>query len=100
MLVALAVGVLAGVTVAGRIGVPAPLLLVVAGVAASFLPFVPQIHLEPEVVLLRAAARRCSTRPSISSSLVDFNANRRSILLLSVGTGALHHRWASAGWCT
>lgn len=51
-LVLLAVGVLAGVVVADRIGVPAPLLLVVAGVAASFLPFVPQIHLEPEVVLL------------------------------------------------
>ena len=46
-LVALVVFVLAGVVVAGRVGVPAPLVLVVAGVAASFLPFVPQVHLEP-----------------------------------------------------
>ena len=29
--------------------------------------------------------RRCSTRPRIQTSLVDFNANRRAILLLSVG---------------
>jgi Na+/H+ antiporter len=83
-LVALAVGVLAGVTVAGRIGVPAPLLLVVAGVAASFLPFVPQVHLEPEVVLFGLLPPLLYST-SITSSLVDFNANRRSILLLSVG---------------
>lgn len=83
-LVLLAVGVLAGVVVADRIGVPAPLLLVVAGVAASFLPFVPQIHLEPEVVLLGLLPPLLYST-AISSSLVDFNANRRSILLLSVG---------------
>ncbi len=29
--------------------------------------------------------RRCCTPPSLQTSLVDFNANRRSILLLSVG---------------
>jgi CPA1 family monovalent cation:H+ antiporter len=83
-LVALAVGVLAGVVVAGRIGIPAPLLLVVAGVAASFLPFVPQVHLEPEVVLLGLLPPLLYST-AITSSLVDFNANRRSILLLSVG---------------
>ncbi|WP_395693207.1 Na+/H+ antiporter [Nocardioides sp.] len=83
-LVLLAVGVLAGVVVADRIGVPAPLLLVVAGVAASFLPWVPQVHLEPEVVLLGLLPPLLYST-AISSSLVDFNANRRSILLLSVG---------------
>ena len=82
--VLLAVGVLAGVVVADRIGVPAPLLLVVVGVAASFLPFVPQVHLEPEVVLLGLLPPLLYST-AISSSLVDFNANRRSILLLSVG---------------
>ena len=83
-LVALAVGVLAGVVVAGRIGVPAPLLLVVAGVAASFLPFVPQVHLEPDVVLFGLLPPLLYSA-AITSSLVDFNANRRSILLLSIG---------------
>lgn len=94
-LVLLAVGVLAGVVVADRIGVPAPLLLVVAGVAASFLPFVPQIHLEPEVVLLGLLPPLLYST-AITSSLVDFNANRRSIALLSVG--AVLFTAAGVGW--
>lgn len=84
LLVALAVCVLAGVTVADRLRVPAPLLLVAVGVAASFLPFVPQIHLQPEVVLLGLLPPLLYSA-AITSSLVDFNANRRTILLLSVG---------------
>lgn len=83
-LVALAVCVLAGVAVAGRIRVPAPLLLVVAGAGASFLPFVPQVHLAPEVVLFGLLPPLLYSA-ALTSSLVDFNANRRSILLLSVG---------------
>jgi CPA1 family monovalent cation:H+ antiporter len=83
-LIALLVGVLAGVVVAGRIGVPAPLLLVVGGVAASFLPFVPQVHLEPEVVLIGLLPPLLYSA-SISSSLIDFNAHRRVILALSIG---------------
>lgn len=83
-LVALVVCVLAGVVVAARVGVPAPLVLVVAGVAASFLPFVPQVHLEPEVVLLGLLPPLLYSA-AISSSLVDFNAHRRVILALSVG---------------
>ena len=84
LLVALAVVVLAGTAVAERIGIPPPLLLVVIGVVASLLPFTPDIVLSPEVALfgllpplLYAAA--------LQTSLVDFNANRRPILLLSVG---------------
>ncbi len=94
-LVALAVGVLAGVVVADRLRVPAPLLLVVAGVAASFLPFVPQIHLEPEVVLFGLLPPLLYST-SITSSLVDFNANRRTILLLSVGL--VLFTTAGVGW--
>ena len=83
-LVALTVVVLTGTAIAGRIGIPAPLLLIVVGVAGSFLPGVPEVVLEPDVVLfgllpplLYAAA--------LQTSLVDFTANRRPILLLSVG---------------
>ncbi|MGB0099735.1 MAG: Na+/H+ antiporter [Nocardioides sp.] len=82
--VALLVGVLAGVGVARRIGVPSPLLLVVAGVGASFLPFVPQVQLEPDVVLLGLLPPLLYST-AISSSLVDFKAHRRTIVLLSVG---------------
>ena len=83
-LVALAVCVLAAVAVADRIRVPAPLLLVVAGVVASFLPFVPEVHLEPEVVLFGLLPPLLYST-AITSSLGDFNANRRPILFLSVG---------------
>ncbi|MEP9362396.1 Na+/H+ antiporter [Nocardioides sp. CN2-186] len=83
-LVTLAVGVLAGVVVAPYLRVPAPLLLVVVGAAASFLPFVPQVHLEPEVVLLGLLPPLLYSA-AVTSSLVDFNAHRRVILTLSVG---------------
>lgn len=83
-IVALVSLVVACAAVSRRFGVSAPLLLVVVGVAASYLPFVPRVHLEPEVVLvgflpplLYAAA--------IRTSLIDFSAHRRSIGTLSVG---------------
>src|SRR6478609_8612525 len=67
-----------------RINISVPLLLVLAGVVCSFLPFVPTIELNPEIVLvgllpplLYAAA--------LQTSLFDFGSNRRSIGLLSVG---------------
>jgi Na+/H+ antiporter len=75
------------VTVTGfsrRIGWSAPFVLVVVGAVASFLPSVPHIELEPELVLygllpplLFAAA--------IRTSVVDVRARRDGILLLSVG---------------
>ncbi|MDN4159781.1 Na+/H+ antiporter [Nocardioides abyssi] len=84
LLCGIAVAVLVGTSVAERLHVPAPLLLTAIGVAASYVPQVPQVYLESDVVLmgllpplLYAAAQ--------STSLVDFNANRRPILLLSVG---------------
>jgi monovalent cation/hydrogen antiporter len=80
-LVAIAVAVSA---VSERFSVAAPLGLIVVGIAGSYLPFVPDFELTPEVVLvgllpplLYAAA--------IRTSLVDFKTNRRPIALLSVG---------------
>lgn len=84
LLCGMAVAVLAGSAVANRFGLPAPILLILVGVAASYVPQVPQIYLSEDIVLfgllpplLYAAAQ--------NTSLVDFNANRRPILLLSVG---------------
>ncbi|HTW14287.1 MAG TPA: Na+/H+ antiporter [Nocardioides sp.] len=84
LLCGLAVGVLVCTEVARRIDVPAPFLLIAVGVAASYVPQVPQVYLDHDVVLLGllppllyAAAQQ--------TSLVDFNANRRPILALSVG---------------
>ncbi|SDH30229.1 cation:proton antiporter [Microbacterium pygmaeum] len=68
----------------GRIGWSAPVALVIVGGAVSFVPAVPQIQVEPDLILygilpplLFAAA--------IRTSLVDIRARRDSILLLSVG---------------
>ncbi|WP_151083575.1 Na+/H+ antiporter [Nocardioides cynanchi] len=83
-LVALALVVLAVSALAARFDAPAPLLLIVVGVAASYLPFVPTVHLTSDVVLLGLLPPLLYSA-AIQTSLVDFNANRRSILLLSVG---------------
>ena len=83
-LVALGVSVLAGTAIARRIDVPPPLFLVVAGVGASYLPGMPEVRLEADVVLLGLLPPLLYAA-ALTTSLVDFNANRRAILLLSVG---------------
>jgi monovalent cation/hydrogen antiporter len=84
LLVAMAVSVLAFTALADRLDFPAPLLLIAVGVAGSYFPGVPEIHLEPDVVLFGLLPPLLYAA-SIQTSLVDFNANRRAILLLSVG---------------
>ncbi|MCW2668926.1 MAG: sodium:proton antiporter [Frankiales bacterium] len=79
------VGVVAVVAgLARRFDRPEPLVLVLVGIALSFVPPFPDIALTPDLVLvgflpplLYAAA--------IRSSLIDFRANKRAIILLSVG---------------
>lgn len=75
------------VVVAGackRFGLPAPLVMIVVGVIGSYLSFVPDVHLDPQVVLLGILPPLLYDAAQ-HTSLVDFNANRRSILLLSIG---------------
>lgn len=84
ILVGIAVVVLAAEAVSERLNVPPPLLLIVVGAVASYLPFLPQIHLEPEIVLLGLLPPLLYTA-ALQTSLVDFAANRRPIILLSVG---------------
>jgi monovalent cation/hydrogen antiporter len=83
-LAALAAVVITVAALCERFDLPAPIVLVALGAGGSFLPFVPEVHLTSEVVLvgllpplLYAAA--------LQTSLVDFNNNRRAILLLSIG---------------
>jgi len=83
-IVALVAVVAAGAALARRIGVSAPLLLVVVGVAASYLPFVPRVELSHEVVLVGFLPPLLYSA-AIKTSLVDFSKHRRSIGLLSVG---------------
>jgi CPA1 family monovalent cation:H+ antiporter len=69
---------------ARRVGIPAPFVLVVAGLVAGFIPGVPSVELDPDLVLvlilpplLYAAA--------LSTAFADFRDNLRPIGLLSVG---------------
>lgn len=67
-----------------RFSVPAPLVLTVAGVAASFAPWVPNIELTPELVLIGFLPPLLYSA-AINTSLVDFHQNARPIGLLSIG---------------
>ena len=69
---------------APRIGLPEPLVLVVVGVALSYIPNVLEIQLTPDLVLIGLLPPLLYAA-AIRTSLVDFKANRRPILLLSVG---------------
>ncbi len=89
MHIALSLAALAAVVivVAGasrRFDLPAPLMLVALGAGASYLPFVPEVHLTEEVVLVGLLPPLLYSA-ALQTSLVDFNANRRPILLLSIG---------------
>ncbi|MDR7253135.1 CPA1 family monovalent cation:H+ antiporter [Nocardioides sp. BE266] len=83
LLVSMAAVVLAATAISDRLHVPAPLLLILVGAAASYVPGVPTIHLESEVVLLGLLPPLLYAA-AIQTSLVDFNANRGTILRLSV----------------
>jgi Na+/H+ antiporter len=83
-LVSLVAVVLATTAVCSRLDLSTPLTLIVVGIIGSYLPFVPDVELHPEVVLLGLLPPLLYAA-SLQTSLVDFNANRRSILLLSVG---------------
>lgn len=82
--VLLILGVVAVNGLAGRIRMPAPILLVIVGVAVSFLPGMPVVQVDPELVLtvlipplLYAAATE--------SSVVAIRTMVRSIFQLAVG---------------
>jgi CPA1 family monovalent cation:H+ antiporter len=82
--VALVVAVLAVTAVARRFDWSPPLCLIVFGVAASYVPGVPEYHLDPEVVLLGLLPPLLYAT-AIRTSLVDFRALKSPIALLSVG---------------
>lgn len=83
-LLAIAATVLAGAWLADRLRVPPPLVLIMVGILGSYLPFVPEVALGPEIVLLGILPPLLYAA-AIQTSLVDFRANRGAILALSVG---------------
>ncbi|MCS0634343.1 Na+/H+ antiporter [Streptomyces sp. LP05-1] len=69
---------------ARRTPVPAPLLLVAAGLAAAYLPGVPDYTLDPHIVLPLLLPPLLHTA-ALDSSYLDLRANARPVALLSVG---------------
>jgi monovalent cation/hydrogen antiporter len=69
---------------AERFRLSPPLVLAVVGVAGSYLPFIPDVTLTPQIVLTGLLPPLLYTA-AIRTSLVDFKANRRAIISLSVG---------------
>ncbi|HSD76953.1 MAG TPA: Na+/H+ antiporter, partial [Solirubrobacteraceae bacterium] len=84
VLVSLLVAVAGLSAVATRVGVPYPILLVLGGLVLGFMPGIPDVELDPELVLvvflpplLYAAA--------FFANLRELRADARSITLLSIG---------------
>jgi CPA1 family monovalent cation:H+ antiporter len=84
LLVVLVLVVLLVAGLSQRLGASPPLLMVGIGVVGGYLPFVPDLPLEPDVVLIGLLPPLLYAA-AVRTSLVDFKANRGSIALLSVG---------------
>ncbi|GAA2632311.1 MULTISPECIES: Na+/H+ antiporter [Streptomyces] len=83
-LVALVAGSAAVAGLARRTPVPAPLLLVAAGLLAAYVPGVPAYALDPHIVLPLLLPPLLYTA-AVDSSYLDLRANARPIAMLSVG---------------
>lgn len=71
-------------TIARRVRLSAPLLLVAVGAAASFLPFMPHpFTVDPEIILLGFLPPLLFAAAS-NTSLIDLSRERRQILQMSV----------------
>jgi CPA1 family monovalent cation:H+ antiporter len=82
--VLLTVAVIVVSAVARFVRFPAPILLLVAGLAFSFLPRVPKVELEPDLVLV-VLLPPLLYAASIRSSLLDIRRVIRPIVALAVG---------------
>jgi CPA1 family monovalent cation:H+ antiporter len=67
-----------------KVGWSAPLLLVAVGVGLSFLPFVPDVRLEPNVVLI-VVLPALLFAAALQTSFLEVRSRGDSILALSVG---------------
>jgi CPA1 family monovalent cation:H+ antiporter len=83
-LLLLIVGSCAIAALARRRGVAAPILLVLAGLAASYIPGVPEFRLSPDLILFAVLPPLVYTT-ALESSYLNLRDNLRTLALLSVG---------------
>ena len=81
VLIAIAV---VGAALARRLGFVAPLVLLVGGLGLSFVPGVPEIHIEPELVLVGILPPLLYVA-ALQTSVPAFRRALRPILLLAIG---------------
>ena len=80
----LMIGVLVLMAMARRLTIPYPIFLVLAGLALSFVPRVPAVYLDPDLVFL-VFLPPVLWAAAYFTSLRDFRLNLRTITLLAVG---------------
>jgi monovalent cation/hydrogen antiporter len=105
IIVGLMVAVAALATLATRIRVPYPILLVIGGSVLGFVPGLPKVKLDPELVFLLFLPPLLYVS-AIFTSWRDFRANIRPITFLAVGlvlmttfvVGAVVHAIAGLPW--
>jgi monovalent cation/hydrogen antiporter len=83
-IILLLVAVLVLMTFARRVLIPYPILLVLGGLALSFVPNVPVVRLDPDLVFL-VFLPAVLWAAAYFTSLREFTANLRPIVLLAVG---------------
>lgn len=96
---------LAVTSICRRLGLNAPLVLIAVGVVGSYLPFIHEPHLSPELILVGALPPLLYAS-AVSTSLVDFRRNLSTIGWLSVGlvlfttagVGAVVHATLGVSW--
>src|SRR6202790_5296836 len=72
------------VVIARKLGLPYPIVLVISGLALSFVPRLPQIKLNPDIVFYFFLPLLLYP-PALYTSWRDFRTNLRAILLLAIG---------------
>src|SRR5947209_72110 len=84
LVLGLLIAVAALVTLAGRFDLPYPILLVVGGLFLGFIPGLPRVTLEPDLVFLLFLPPRLY-RDAITTSWRDFRADIGKISFLAFG---------------
>jgi Na+/H+ antiporter len=80
----LLIGVLVFMAIARRLTIPYPIFLVLGGLALSFVPRVPVVHIDPDLVFL-VFLPPVLWAAAYFTSLRDFRFNLRMITLLALG---------------
>ncbi|MEL4504740.1 Na+/H+ antiporter [Luteococcus sp. H138] len=99
------VTVLAVTALCRRFTLNAPLVLILVGLLGSYLPFIHEPHLSPEVILVGALPPLLYAS-AVTTSLVDFRRNASAIGWLSIGlvlfttagVGAVVHAMLGISW--